>query len=336
MDIPRFQSDLLAWYDVHQRDLPWRRSTDPYPVLVSEVMLQQTRVDVVAPRFEAWMERWPDVQALAAASVDDLVAEWSGLGYYQRARRLHAAAQHVAASGWPENLQDLPGVGPYVAGALGSIAFGQPVAAVDGNVERVVARVADVAENVRRAVGGNQIRAITESWVHQERPGDWTQALMELGATVCTPTNPKCEACPVAKHCTTEVPHERPVKSAKSRPVDERMHFAVVRRDNQVLLVKRPATGLLGGTWGLPGGPADGELEPLVHEQTGVHACLEPDAGEVTHVFSHRRWTMNVRTGTGDGEVASDGARWVHPDDFDRYGISTAMRKAMAAAPQAH
>lgn len=337
MDVQEVRRSLLRWYDAHKRDLPWRRTTDPYAVLVSEVMCQQTLVDVVVPYFEAWMARWPDVHALAAADEDDVLAAWSGLGYYRRARNLHAAAQRIAADGWPDDLRELPGVGPYIAGAVASIAFGRPVAAVDGNVQRVLARMGDIRDDVTKAAGRTAIEAMATDLVDPDRPGDWTQAVMELGAMVCTPTSPRCDACPVVDHCATDAPENLPVKAPKPRPIDEAVHFAVIQDADRVLMVRRPAGGLLGGTWGLPGGTADAPLEDLVREQTGLVVRPTEMHGRTEHVFSHRRWSMQVHgADVLDGEVA--GGRWVALGGLDAIGLSTAMRKALQAvpAPQAH
>lgn len=329
------QRSLLEWYDANKRDLPWRRTNDPYTVLVSEVMCQQTRVDVVISHFERWMARWPTLGDLAVAPEEDVIAQWSGLGYYRRARNLHAAAKEIVANGWPENLQALPGVGPYIAGALASIAFGRPVPAVDGNVQRVLSRLGDIHADVTKAAGRNAVTDLAQQLVHVDRPGDWTQAVMELGATVCTPTSPECDACPVNVHCQTQEPDALPVKTAKPAPVRERMHFAVIEEASRVLLVRRPNDRLLGGTWALPGGEVDTPLEDWVKEQTGITVRVSEAIGEAVHVFSHRHWTMRVHEGERLESDHGPNVRWVHLDELHTVGLSTAMRKALQAAPRA-
>jgi A/G-specific adenine glycosylase len=200
---------LLAWYDVHRRDLPWRHTSDPYPILVSEIMLQQTQAGRVVPRYERFLARFPTVEALATASVADVLDEWSGLGYNRRAMNLRAAAEQVAAGGWPrsvEGLQVLPGVGPYTAAAVASFAFGVPVAAVDTNLRRVLSRWQGVA------LGGRRLREAAAAELDRDRPSDWNQALMDLGSMVCTPSTPDCGRCPVDDWCAdpTVVTRARP------------------------------------------------------------------------------------------------------------------------------
>jgi A/G-specific adenine glycosylase len=332
---------LKAWYAARRRDLPWRRTGDPYAILVSEVMLQQTRVDVATPYYERWMARWPTAAALAAADGEQVLAAWSGLGYYNRARNLHAAAKAIVrdhAGRVPVEtaaLRTLPGIGPYTAAAVASIAHGVPVACVDGNVERVVARAA----GIRTSLDGPTRRRIArtaQDWLDPGAPGDWNQAMMELGAIVCTPRRPACNDCPVAAACVsfrTEpqgiegIPRKRPTATAR----EERMHFAVVRRKGAVLLVRAPAGGLLGGLLALPGGPATIPLARHVARQTGLEVAVARPAATVRHQFSHRTWTMRVRAGTAVGGRAAHAARWVPEGDLADAALSTAMRKALRA-----
>lgn len=302
---------LLDWYDANKRDLPWRQDTDPYRVLVSEAMLQQTRVETVLPYYDAWMARWPTVDGLAGATDDEVHAAWSGLGYYRRARNLHAAAKHIAEHGWPHDLQDLPGVGPYTAAAVGSISFDQPMAVVDGNVIRVMSRLHDIDLDVGTGAGKRAIQAAADEALYMGRPGDWNQAVMELGATVCKP-NPDCRACPVRGDCLAAARGtalERPVKAPKRAPKDENVRFAYAERDGCILLVKRPDDGLLAGTWGLP--------------ETDVDA---PVLGTAVHRFTHRTWHMTIV----DHE-AEDGC-WIPLDGLDDIGLSTAAHRAIDAA----
>lgn len=322
---------LLAWFDAHGRDLPWRRDRDPYRVLVSEVMLQQTRVETVLGRYEAWFARFPTVHDLAAAGDDAVMAAWSGLGYYRRARNLHAAASAISEGGWPTDLaglRALPGVGEYTAAALASILLGKPTPAIDGNLQRVVARVHDIALDVTTAAGRRAIRDAAQALIDPDRPGDWNQAMMDLGATVCVP-KPHCLECPVtclARERGTVA--SRPVKAARKPPVHESMHFAFVERDGRLLLAKREG-GLLAGTWGLPGGSTERPLEALVQEQTGVTITSAPANVEVKHTFTHRVWSMQVFR--AEAKTTSPGA-WHLIDGLADVGLSTAARKAIAAA----
>jgi A/G-specific adenine glycosylase len=245
-----FQKKLLAWYDAHARDLPWRKSPDPYRVWVSEIMLQQTRVAAVIEHYHEFLKRFPTVQRLAAAREASVLAAWSGLGYYRRARMLHAAAKVVArekgnfpntSEGWRE----LPGIGRYTAAAIASIAFGEAVAVVDGNVERVVQRMAG------KAVTGEKVWEMAGGLLDHERPGDFNQAMMELGATVCTPRVPACLTCPVVELCKTRGELRALEKQAKQRKLE--IHYALHRRNGSVFLVQRPKDArVMAGMWELP------------------------------------------------------------------------------------
>jgi len=247
---------LLGYYDRHARDLPWRRDTDPYRVLVSEVMLQQTRVETVKGYYDPWLARFPTLASLAAADEDEVLKAWEGLGYYRRARNLHRAARAVREykdgvlpRGY-EALRELPGIGEYTAGAVASIAFGEVVPAVDGNVKRVFARLFDVPDPK-----GGWLRARATELVDESRPGDWNQALMELGATVCTPRTPRCGACPVADWCEARLQGtqpDRPIRSEKKPVPAADIALAVVHDGHRVLLGRRHSEGLLGGMWAFP------------------------------------------------------------------------------------
>ena len=245
-----FRRSLLAWYDAHRRDLPWRRDADPYRIWVSEIMLQQTRVAAVLEHYARWMQRFPTVQDLAAAREQTVLALWSGLGYYHRARRLHQAAKVIArqrqgefprtAEAWRE----LPGIGRYTAAAIASIAFAEPIAVVDGNVERVLGRL------FGRTQGRESAWQQAESLLDRARPGDFNQAMMELGATICTPRAPKCLVCPVHDWCQSrgaDAPIPQPARQRKQ------LHYALARKGDSVLLVQRPAdSARMAGMWELP------------------------------------------------------------------------------------
>jgi A/G-specific adenine glycosylase len=247
----RFRSRLLAWYDSNARDLPWRESRDPYRVWLSEIMLQQTRVAAVIEHYHEFLKRFPTVKKLAAARESSVLAAWSGLGYYRRARMLHAAAKVVArerkgkfpqtAADW----RDLPGIGRYTSAAIASIAFGEPVAVVDGNVERVLARISG------QRLPNEKVWQIAEETLDRSRPGDFNQAMMELGATVCTPRSPSCLMCPVVNLCATR--GELPDSPKGARQKKREIHYALDRRDGKVFLVQRPQdASLMAGMWELP------------------------------------------------------------------------------------
>ena len=250
-DAAVFAEKLLGWYDENKRDLPWRKNKDPYRVWLSEIMLQQTRVAAVLEHYRTFLKKFPNVKKLAAARESSVLAAWSGLGYYRRARRLHAAAKEVSAKNGGEfpttarQLRDLPGIGRYTAAAIASIAFDEPVAVVDGNVERVLERVAG-----RRLAGGAAWQE-AERLLSRKRSGDFTQAMMELGATVCVPGSPKCLLCPVQDLCATrgELAKEKPGSKQQKRKVC----YALGRRENAVFLVQRaPDASLMPGMWELP------------------------------------------------------------------------------------
>ena len=329
---------LLGWYDARRRDLPWRRDQDPYRVWISEVMLQQTRVETVLPYYAAWMERFPDLEALADADEESVLAAWSGLGYYSRARNLQAAARRMVADGVPDSeagWRALPGVGPYTAGAVASIAFGRRVPAVDGNVVRVMSRLFDIGDDVTRAAGRRAVQDAAAALVPRDRPGDWNQAVMELGATVCTP-RPDCDKCPVSDHCRARIAGillERPVKPAKKAPRTDPMHFAAVLAGDRVLLTKQPP-GLLAGTWLLPGGPRHLPLEDQVLEQAGVLVRLDDAPVEAVHRFTHRTWHMRVHRAEVldvDHRQPARAVRWQPLDALDELGLPTAARRALDA-----
>lgn len=258
LNVPQFRRALLRWYDANRRDLPWRRTRDPYAIWVSEIMLQQTRVAAVVERYTLFMKRFPTVEALGAAPIEEVLAVWSGLGYYRRARALHAAAQKVIDShggklpGSREGWLQLPGIGRYTSAAIASIAFDEPVAVVDGNVERVLARVDG---ELRR---GEHVWQRAEELLLPTRPGDFNQAMMELGATVCTPVSPACDSCPVRRYCTKPGADVR----AKEAPRNKRsLTYGLAERNGQVYLVQREADlRLMPGMWELPSGETNEEV----------------------------------------------------------------------------
>ncbi len=316
---------MLAWYDAHARDLPWRvrpavrargrslsRGLDPYRVWLSEIMLQQTTVPHATPYFLAFTARWPSVAALAAAPEGDVMAAWAGLGYYARARNLIACARHVTGElggvfpDTEEGLAKLPGVGPYTAAAIAAIAFDRPTNVVDGNVERVVARLFAVETPLPAAKP--ELRALAGSLVTDERPGDWAQALMDLGAMVCTPAAPICAICPAADDCQARAmgsPATFPRRTAKAARPERQGVAYLLTRDDRVALVRRPARGLLGGMLALP--TSDWRTDPFTDAEAIAAAPVDADwrpAGEIRHVFTHFALTLATYRAEGDWDDA--------------------------------
>jgi len=330
---------LLSWYDQNARSLPWRTpphagsKPDPYRVWLSEIMLQQTTVAAVGPYFARFLELWPSVEVLAAAPREDVLREWAGLGYYSRARNLHAAAGAVVGLGGfpPEEaaLRALPGVGPYTAAAITCIAFGLPANVVDGNVERVMARLHAVETPLPDAKP--ELTALAARYVTADRPGDWAQALMDLGATVCTPRSPACDRCPLSFACAARArgaPETYPRRKAKAaRPVRHGVVFRL-RRGGDILVVRRPDKGLLGGMAALPTTPwrveAWSEEEALNHAPAAV---AWRESGAVRHVFTHFALTLAVWTAEGDAE-----GDWRSLTDVTALGLPTVFRKAATCA----
>jgi len=335
IDPAKFRRALLAWYDANRRSLPWRRDNpDPYFVWLSEIMLQQTTVPHAAPYFLEFTRRWPTVEALAEAQDAEVMAAWAGLGYYARARNLLACARVVATEhggAFPSTeagLRSLPGVGAYTAAAVASIAFGQAANVVDGNVERVMARVFAVETPLPPAKA--ELTALALTLVAPERPGDWAQALMDLGATICRPKSPLCERCPVAAFCAaraTGLQETFPRKSPKAhRP--RRYGVAYVLADeDRIALVQRPPKGLLGGMLGLP--TSDWTDAPWPEAQALAAAPRVAAwrlAGEIEHVFTH--FSLTLRVMRADGDMP---AIW-RPLDEARQVLPSVFRKALMKA----
>jgi A/G-specific adenine glycosylase len=330
----RVRRPLLEWFDESQRDLPWRLSRDAYSVWVSEIMCQQTQVATVIPYFERWMAAFPTVDDLATADLDDVLTYWAGLGYYRRARFLHRAAKVVQCDGLPNSFAEwlkLPGVGRYTAGAIASIAHGEVVPVVDGNVDRVLSRILCVGTEASASVREKRIWKIATALVDDRRPGDFNQSLMELGATVCTPRSPNCQECPISSACDAFASDNvanfpPPKKRTKSR--NQTTSLFVLRHEGRVGLVQRPSEGLHGGLWefpSLPGGEPDVSGLFALH---GVEVSSPRLLGEFPHVFSHIQMTYRVFSADLRKGVAQ--LRWV--DDVFSLPVSAAMRKAVAIA----
>ena len=334
---------LLAWYDIHARDLPWRvrggARPDPYRVWLSEVMLQQTTVATVRPRFAEFVGRWPSVESLAGAEDAELMAAWAGLGYYARARNLLACARAVAArGGFPSDearLRELPGIGGYTAAAIAAIAFGERAVVVDGNVERVVARLFACAETLPAAKPA--IRALTDRITPNERPGDFAQAMMDLGAIVCTPRAPACALCPLnaaCAACAERAPERYPGKAAKAAKPQRYGTAFWLEHAGRVLLVRRPPKGLLGGMRALPTGPWEAAPPGLAAAPVPVTWAVRPSPAR--HVFTHFRLDLSLAVATlaeRPPDLPST-AEWWPIDALDSAGLPTVFAKAAALRRQ--
>jgi A/G-specific adenine glycosylase len=333
-DARRFRAALLSWYDANRRDLPWRRTRDPYAIWTSEVMLQQTQVSRVAEYWPRFLARFPTVRALAEASPDDVLAEWSGLGYYRRARMLRSAARVVVEElggtipATARGLRRLPGMGAYTSAAVASIGFGEAVPAVDANAARVLARVLGLRGDVSRAEGRRAIESEAGRLVDPRRPGDFNQGVMELGALVCTPSAPDCDGCPVARFCAAGAsrdPASYPAPAASLRRVELREAIAVVRRGAAILLERQArARGWWQGLWILPRSPLrPGEdpratLEAALLDRFGIRCRLADAPVERTYTVTNHRVTAVAFTGVWvEGAAGTEcHARWVPPEEL--------------------
>jgi len=339
---------VLAWYDRHRRTLPWRAPTgerpEPYVVWLSEIMLQQTTVATVGDYFRRFIARWPTVEALAAAPLDEVLSAWAGLGYYARARNLHACANVVAeqrGGRFPDDeqsLRTLPGIGRYTAAAIAAIAFDRPASAVDGNVERVIARLFAIETPLPDAKP--EIAEHAARLVPRNRAGDYAQALMDLGATVCTPRNPRCMLCPLAAACRARklgIAEQLPARAPKQqKPTRRGLAFVLARRDGAILLRKRPVTGLLGGMDEVPSSVwREGTFAPeRALAEAPVPACWQILDGIVRHTFTHFHLELTVARATAatDGPAGLPGAAWCTIDRMTERALPTVMRKVIAHA----
>jgi len=352
LDVPdatrtAFRTDLLAWYDDNKRDMPWRDTDDPYRIWVSEIMLQQTRVDTVRDYYRRFLDAFPTVEALAAADRDSVLKLWEGLGYYSRARYLHEAAQHVVDTHdgdvpdtW-DAISELKGVGPYTAAAVLSIAYQKPHAVLDGNVIRLLTRVFAVEADATSSRTKRHLRRLANDLIDPQRPGDFNQAMMELGATVCTPRAPSCGACPVAAVCDAHSEGREtdfPV-TPESTPVPHHDIAVglVFDNDGRLLIQRRPDDGLLGGLWEFPGGKQeDGETmdETCVRElreELGIDVAVEQPFYTLNHAYSHFKITLHafrcrIERGTPHSAEGQP-IRWVTVDELADYAFPRANRR---------
>ena len=341
-----FRQHLVEWYQKEKRDLPWRRTSEPYKIWVSEVMLQQTRVDTVIPYFNRFMEKYPTIQSLAYAPQEELLKMWEGLGYYSRARNLQAGVKEVVEKydgNVPDNRHDiskLKGVGPYTAGAILSIAYNKPEHAVDGNVMRVLSRVVHIEDDIALPKTRKVFEEVVEELIDQNYPGDFNQALMDLGATICTPTSPKCLLCPVSEFCTAfaEGDMERlPIKSKKTKMKKLQYDvFVAVNGDGEYLIEKRPSEGLLANMWQFP--MIEVKKEELVRTSDifqkkyslEIEEQMKNNLQSFKHIFSHLTWEMNCHFVRVDlkGELPEN-AVFCKIDQINKLPMSVVMLKIL-------
>ncbi|HKJ38062.1 MAG TPA: A/G-specific adenine glycosylase [Anaerolineales bacterium] len=334
------QTKLLNWYAKNKRTLPWRGHPDSYAVWVSEIMLQQTRVETVIPYFEKWMLLFPKIETLAKASEREVLNAWEGLGYYSRARNLHKAAGIVVKEHGGklprdiDSLIKLPGIGRYTVGAVASIAFGMDEPALDGNLKRVYARLFDVAEPTDSSVGEKQLWEIASESLPMGKAGDFNQALMDLGATICVPKNPRCDDCPVREFCKAQkngTQALRPVRKPK-KDAPHHIHAAgVIVQRGRVLLAQRPSKGLLGGMWEFPNGrveqnPAK-ELTKILRSEYRLKVQRKEAWGIVQHAYTHFKVTVHVFRCNMLPASSSNNLMWVSATDLDDYPMGKVDRR---------
>jgi len=323
-------SNLLEWYACHARSLPWRDNPTPYKVWISEIMAQQTQVNTVIPYFERWMKRFPTIEDLSQASLQEVLVAWEGLGYYQRARNLHLAARKIMleyAGELPVNVEDLirlPGIGRYSAGAIASIAFDQDEPALDGNIRRVLSRLFDVSEPINTSAAEKRLWQLAADHLPTRMAGTYNQALMELGALVCIPRSPDCSQCPLAQFCQARLlglQDERPVKPARNKIPHLTVAAAVIKRRGEVLITQRPLQGLLGGMWEFPGGKLlNGEdldtcLKREIREELGIDVRIGDLFGVYRHAYTHYRVTLHafvcaMKNGDKPKPIQVNAMRW--------------------------
>jgi len=338
---------ILTWYALSQRNLPWRKTRNPYYIWVSEVMLQQTQVETVIPYYKRFLSRFPTVQALASAPLDDVLKLWENMGYYARARHLHAAAKEIVGrlggkvpNTW-DDLMGLPGVGDYTAGAILSIAFAQPVPAIDANVRRVIARLFAIDQPLEKGRIQRRIAELTGRFLTKNDPGLFNQALMDLGASVCTPRKPDCAVCPVSRSCAANqrnLQDTLPVTKRRA-PVPHNHVTAGIITDTRgrILVVRRPDKGLLGGLWKFPGGLQEAEetlggcLRRKVQEEVGIQIRVGKPMTSVNHAYTHFRITLHAFQCTyQSGKATPIGCtdwRWIEVQNIKDLAFSKADRK---------
>jgi A/G-specific adenine glycosylase len=362
MNLPAIAQRLALWHDQQQRSLPWRSAPagqrDPYQVWISEIMAQQTRIETVIDYYERWMRRFPTLEALAAAEQQEVLKQWEGLGYYARARNLHRAAQIVVVEHGGEvpqersALKQLPGIGDYTVGAILSLAFNQPEPILDGNVKRVLSRLADIDQPINQPATLRLLWQLAREVVEAAPPegaGTVNEALMELGALICVPANPRCLLCPVAEYCQAYAhgtQKERPVTSPKRQTPHYDVAAGVIWQGeiaaSSLLIAQRPQEGMLGGLWEFPGGkrePEDADLQSCLQREIREELAIEIEVGApvatVQHAYTHFRITLyafHARHVAGEPQALGCTAwRWVTLDELDAYPFPVTDRKIIAA-----
>lgn len=352
---PGLRKQLLSWYTRTRRDLPWRRTRDPYAIWISEAMLQQTRVETVIPYYERFLAAFPNVEGLASADLDDVLGHWAGLGYYRRARNLKRAAEQIverydgALPGEIDALRTLPGIGRYTAGAIASIAFDRPAPIVDGNVARVLSRVHAIEGAASERPVQKRLWEEADALAQGPRPGDLNQALMELGARVCTPRSPRCVECPIRIHCKAhaearvdELPHSAPGK----KPKKEQLVAALLLRRGRALALRRPEAGRLGGLWELPGGTLSTKVGARPRGNSAARALVTAGVGlevetlrrvaRFEYAFTHRQldvWVFVGALASGRARLRGYAAhRWVAPSRLEALPAATLTRRVLELA----
>jgi A/G-specific adenine glycosylase len=347
-----FAADLVTWYKANHRQMPWRETRDPYAIWVSEIMLQQTQVRTVIDYYNRFLTKYPDVASLAAAHIDDVLKSWEGLGYYTRGRNLHAAAQKIVADHagvFPASIEDviaLPGIGRSTAGAILTFGAEQRHPLLDGNVKRVLSRIADIADPVEKPATIEKMWLLSAQLLDEaEEPYYYNQAIMELGATMCLPKAPRCLICPVQSHCVASqkgTQMERPVKGVKKAPLPHlQIGVGVVWKDEQILIQQRPKEGLLGGLWEFPGGKQEeGEsIEETVtrelREELAIEVSIRSKIKVVKHTYTHLKITMHAYHCdwvSGEPTPAYEQAwKWVSPDELTLYAFPKANKTVLEA-----
>ena len=360
-EIAAFQEKFLTWYHQEKRNLPWRANTNPYNIWISEIMLQQTRVDTVIGYFYRFMEEFPTIKDLAEADEQKLLKVWEGLGYYSRARNLKVAAQQIMEEfngkfpETPAEISSLKGIGPYTTGAISSIAFGLPEPAIDGNIQRVTSRMFEIDADIAKASSRKVFDAAMRTILSHEQPGEMNQAFMDLGSSICTPLNPQCDRCPLQSFCSayqTGRQAEFPVKTKKMKPKDVYYVAAAIQNsEEEYLLVQRPETGLLAKMWQFPlQEVTKKEYEELLttwqkeeSNQLSLDLVAEETSpaifdtfpiiwqkrhfGEISHVFSHLRWHVLLFYGRKAGDIAVEHGAWVTENQFSSYVFPKPQQK---------
>jgi A/G-specific adenine glycosylase len=341
----KFQEDLISWFKEEQRELPWRKDQDPYKVWVSEIMLQQTRVDTVIPYFNRFIDWFPTIDDLASANEDKVLKAWEGLGYYSRVRNLHAAVKEVKEKyngqvpSTPKEISELKGVGPYTAGAILSIAYGKAEPAVDGNVMRVFSRILSIWEDIAKPSSRKVFEKAVRQLISHEEPSEFNQALMELGALICTPTSPSCLLCPVREHCQgfhEGVQEELPIKTKKTKQRNVQL-ATIILTDEQgrILIHKRPNNGLLANLWEFPNVEVHqsmvvdrDQLVSLYRESFNMNIKVEKAIGQLNHIFSHLIWDITLYVGSIHSDYLP-GSEWqyVFIEEIENYAFPVPYQK---------